>query len=70
MDLFPNRARIGSTPYGLDADHDDHRQRDPREPELIVREKEDPMILWHGDGQRYRVVDDGAVAFGFTKGDA
>lgn len=65
MDLFPHRARIGSTDYGLDADHFDHRQQDVREPELIVTEKPDPMVLWHGDGARYRVVDDGRVEFGF-----
>lgn len=64
-DLFPHRARIGSTDYGLDADHYDHRQRDVPAPDLIVTEDPEPIVLWHPDGVRYRVVDDMHRPFGF-----
>lgn len=64
-DLFPHRARIGSTAYGLDADTFDHRSESAPQPDLVVTEKPDPLVLWHADGERYRLVGDQSVAFGF-----
>lgn len=67
-DLFPCRARIGSSAYGLDADYADHKNTNVAYPDLTVSEKPEPLILWHGDGERYRVISD-HVQFGFQPGD-
>lgn len=66
MDLFPHRARIGSSDHGLDADHADHRQRDPGHPELDVTPHDPIGTLWAPDGKHYRdVYDRDPVPFGF-----
>lgn len=65
-DLFPHRARIGHSDYGLDADHWDHRHREPAYPELDVTHPELIGTLWHPDGRHYRdVYDRDRVHFGF-----
>ncbi len=63
-ELFPCRARIGSTDYGLDADHADHKNTSVAYPELVVVNKDEPQVIWHPDGVRFRVIG-GPAPFGF-----
>lgn len=64
--LFPNRAQIGSTDYGLDADHHDHSSDDTPQPEMTVTDPDVIGQLWSPCGTAYRIVMDGErVEFGF-----
>ncbi len=54
---FNQRAIIGSTPYGLDADYYDHAHRRPTHPDLTVADSSNVAgYLWSPDGKAYRIV--------------
>ena len=65
--LFPHRAQVGSTDYGLDADTWDHRSRRTDAPELTATEDREVGKLYGPDGRSYRVVREERprVPFGF-----
>jgi hypothetical protein len=63
---FPCHAEIGSTDWGLDADHYEHRQEHAYPPDLTVTDPDVIGILWGPDGTAYRpVLDRDTVRFGF-----